>query len=104
MKALLQLGILAVLVYLAYKYYEKNYTKEGKTETAREQANLDSLISQKANELKEQFIAEGNAGCDTIVSPFGTYSTLWGKSACKLSIKQQAEQTDWIAEAQSYFI
>jgi len=104
MKSLLQIGVLAVLVYVAYVYYKKNYTEEGKTEKLREQSNVDSLITQKANELREKYIANGSSQCDTIVSPFGTYSTQWARESCKASIMQQAEETDWIAEAEIYFI
>ncbi len=104
MKSIIQIIVFSLLVYLAYVYYKKNYTKEGKEEQIREQSNLDALITQKANELREQYIANGSSQCDTIVSPFGTYSTQWARESCKASIMQQAEETDWIAEAEIYFI
>jgi len=93
MKGLLKLVLVAVLGYLAYKYYVKNYTTDGKMQTMDDN---EDLYGDKAEQLKYQWI---NEEIDSrLIGVTGVFRTM-SEPMIRKTVEQEAQNIDWLQRA-----
>jgi hypothetical protein len=98
MKGLIKIGLVIAVIYLAYNYYKKNYTKEGRIGVLEDLKEEDLMYKDAAERLKQAWISEQVALASEGLPSFIKSQV---EAVARTSYGQEADNIDWISRAKA---